>query len=191
MSVAVRDRSKSQLDYYYNAVKLQVDITQLLLRDFGVKDKVRDVNFYAKINRMSDDDAKKFCNLPDKYNLGSKIAEEYPQWLIDKLRDQMMDALGKMLECITLANSLQTINNLRQFYDRQSNINRAIGYCKDLLRIMQYALRILPIDCNKLMPYVGAILQEIEDLKHYRKKTNKDQKKIRADKVTVVQNPED
>lgn len=48
MSVPVGKRSLSDLEFYKNAIRLRADITDLLLRDFGVKDKVRDTKILSK-----------------------------------------------------------------------------------------------------------------------------------------------
>ena len=43
MSVLKNKRSVSSLEFYHNAIMLRREITMLLLRDFGIKDKVRSV----------------------------------------------------------------------------------------------------------------------------------------------------
>ena len=43
MSVLKNKRGLSKLEFYHTARKLREDITNLLLRDFGVRDKVRKI----------------------------------------------------------------------------------------------------------------------------------------------------
>lgn len=43
MSVLKNKRSVSSLEFYHNAITLRREITMLLLRDFGIKDKVRSI----------------------------------------------------------------------------------------------------------------------------------------------------
>lgn len=47
MSVLKNNRGTSELEFYHTAIKLRKEITQNLLRDFGVKnrDAVRSKNF--------------------------------------------------------------------------------------------------------------------------------------------------
>lgn len=41
ISVLVKDRGISSMDFFHNAIKLRKMIVELLLRDFGIKDKIR------------------------------------------------------------------------------------------------------------------------------------------------------
>lgn len=75
MSVLKNKRSVSSLEFYHNAVSMRKEITSLLLRDFGVKNKVRDTVFLTK--NMSEEDAKLFKGLCEKYDFDGAI-EEYP-----------------------------------------------------------------------------------------------------------------
>ena len=54
MSVLARNRKLSQYEFYTNALKLRKSMRFLLLRDLGIKDKVREVHEFAK--DMSEDD---------------------------------------------------------------------------------------------------------------------------------------
>ena len=62
MSVLKNNRGTSELEFYHTAIKLRKEITQNLLRDFGVKDR----------------DAVKSKNFPDD-ELRVKIVQEYPK----------------------------------------------------------------------------------------------------------------
>ena len=65
MSVLKNNRGTSELEFYHTAIKLRKEITQNLLRDFGVKDR----------------DAVKSKNFPDD-ELRVKIVQEYPNSLL-------------------------------------------------------------------------------------------------------------
>lgn len=51
--------------------------------------------------------------------------------------------------------------------------DRAIGYCESILKEMELAIEILPVDVEKYMPYVESITKEIALLKGWRKNDNK------------------
>jgi hypothetical protein len=52
MSVLKNNRKISDMEFYANARKLRKDITLLLLRDFGIRDKIRKIkNEDGKINK--------------------------------------------------------------------------------------------------------------------------------------------
>lgn len=174
MAVLASQRSLPNTDYYYNALQIRKNMTLLLLRDFGVKDKVRTVDFYAKMAKMNDEDTETFAGILDKYNLNTKILEEYPSWLIKQFRDNILNTMYKLVYYITQGDSIQTPSSFEICKERQVMQQKAIGCCNQLLQDMQYVMDILPIDAEKLMPYVGAILEEIEAIKRWRKRTNKD-----------------
>lgn len=51
MSVPTRNRSESEIDYHYDAVMADQSLIQLALRNFGVKDKIRSVDFYINLEQ--------------------------------------------------------------------------------------------------------------------------------------------
>ena len=84
MSVLKNKRALSELEFFHNATELRREITLLLLRDFGVKDKVRTVKSLYGISNMEPEDTKKIQEMVEKYGMCGSIVEEYPMWLIDK-----------------------------------------------------------------------------------------------------------
>lgn len=51
MSVPIRNRSEFEIDYHYDAVMADQSLIQLALRNFGVKDKIRSVDFYINLEQ--------------------------------------------------------------------------------------------------------------------------------------------
>ena len=174
MSVRKNDRVECEdTNYYYNALELRRNITFLLLRDFGVKPRIKTIDFYAKINHIQEEDKVILDQFINKYHLDNKVLEEYPNWIIDYLRNNMLKTLHNLIYAITQADNLQTVINKRQFFDKQSYQNKALGELEVLLQEMRFALDILGTDANKLMPYIDQILKEREALKKWKKKCNK------------------
>lgn len=174
MAVLKSQRHPTDVAYFYDAIELRKEMTLLLLRNFGVKDKVRSVKFFTQMVKMDQEDAENFQSILDKYSLGKTCIDEYPEWLIDKFRVNIMNTLYQLIESITLADSIQTPQSLELCQLRKSYQQKAIGFCNMLLQEMQYIMQILPIDVEKLIPYVDKINKEINNLKHWRKKCNKD-----------------
>lgn len=90
------------MEFYHNAIVLRREITMLLLRDFGIKDKVRSIKALYGVQGMEPEDEKKFREIIEKYELTAKIIEEYPAWLIDKMRNNIMNILHSMIMNITI-----------------------------------------------------------------------------------------
>ena len=77
MSVLKRFRSESKMQFYATAQKLRKDIMTLLLKDFGVRSKVRQLNIETR--RMTQDDRNAFLAIAEKY--GITAAGSCPQTL--------------------------------------------------------------------------------------------------------------
>ena len=177
MSVLKSKRKPSNLEWFYSGLKLQNSMTDLLLRDFGIKPKTRAVEYYAKAAEMDPADAAEYINLNHKYGIVN-LEEEFPQWFIDKIRVRMMNNLELFIRNLTIIRNYQTIINEQQYYDRQRYLSLASSNLDEILQTMQYALKYFPINANKLMPYVGEILQEKEEIKKLRKRCNKEARKL-------------
>jgi hypothetical protein len=181
VSVLKNKRALSELEFFHNATELRREITLLLLRDFGVKDKVRTVKSLYGISNMEPEDTKKIQEMVEKYGMCGSIVEEYPMWLIDKMRNNVLNICHSMIMNITQANTIYPMSE-EEFHDRRNFQNHAIGNCEQLLQEMQYIISIIPVDAQKYMRYVDMIEKEIALLKGWRKSDNKILKRIRESK---------
>lgn len=169
MSVLARNRSLSKLEFYKNAVCLRKQMTFLLLRDIGVKSRVRNLEIDAK--NMEPEDRSAFLAITGKYGIG-RVPDDYPEWIIGKLRDSIWGYLREMMTNITRAYTIWA-TNLTEAYERRLAQDRAIASCESLLKELELAIDILPVDAEKYMNYVDAIEREIALLKGWRKSDNK------------------
>lgn len=170
MSVLKSKRKESKFEFYAGALKLREDIIYILLRDFGVKTRMRDIDFYA--SKMSEEDAQFFESLLDKYEIQHKLPEEYPNWLIHKFRDMIFDTTQTMIKSITSAYSIWPTNQV-EVEEKRIWQDRAIGACENLLQDFTLIIDILPVNANKYVRYVDMIEKEIKLLKGWRKSCNK------------------
>jgi hypothetical protein len=152
MSVLKNKRGLSKLEFYHNARKLRRDITALLLRDFGVRDKIRKI----------------------KTPEGEEVAviEGYPDWLIEKFRESIIGILRDLMMNITAGNTIYPTNEAELLARRQYQTS-AIVNCEQLLQEMHYCEDVLPVHISKFVPYVEAIEFEINSLKGWRKSNSK------------------
>lgn len=169
MSVVVSERKESKYQFYKNAISLRESIIFLLLRDFGVKARMRTIDFYK--TKMEESDAKLFESLMAKYEI-QKVPEEYPNWLIEKFRDTVYRLLEDMHKDITFAYSIWPTNKA-EFEEKRIWQDRAIACCESLLQEFTLIIDILPVDANKYVNYVKKIDDEIKLLKGWRKSSNK------------------
>lgn len=169
MSVLARNKSLSKLEFYKNAVDLRKQIIILLLRDLGTKRRMRNVEIDAGAMEQADADA--FLAIARKYGI-RKVPDVYPEWVFDKLRNSLWDYLREMMKHITRAYTIWA-TNLPEAYERRISQDRAIAACESLLKELELAIDILPVDAEKYMTYVDCIEREIALLKGWRKSDNK------------------
>lgn len=151
MSVVKNKRSLSRLEFYNNARKLRNDLTNFLLRDFGVRNKV-----YRSV---------------EEDNKVVTTTEQYPQWLIDYYRKSIISILNSLMTNIVAANSVYPIN-LDEVNYRRILQDKAIANCEQLFQELVYLSDVLPISLIKVEPYAETIDFEITLLKAWRKTTN-------------------
>ncbi len=176
MSVIKRKRTKSKLQALYDAQKMRTKVSELILKDFGAKPKVRTVEDIAKNYKMSEEDAEKYLELTDKYGI-TTVLEEFPYWFVDDLRDSVILCMREMAEHITIANSIFP-NSIYECDLRRQHQDIAIGQCEFLLQELQYIMSVIPLNVNKLMPYVEMVEKEVALLKAWRKSDNPMRNKI-------------
>lgn len=214
MSVPKGKRSTSELQFMINAIDLRKEITDLLLRDFGLKDKIRTVEQYAKTKKMleqdendfleivrkyhmsdqeaevlleiadkyhmADADRARFIELVSAYNMNDLVIEQYPAWLVDKLRSNILDILERLHMNLTMANSIYPVN-VEEFNERRLRQDRAIGNCYQLIQEMQFVISVFPVNAQKYMRYTGMIETEIALVKGWRRSDNKILKRLQKE----------
>jgi hypothetical protein len=152
MSVLKNKRGLSRMEFYHTARELREDITNMLLRDFGIRDKTRKIK--------------------TEENMEVTIIEEYPAWIITSFRENILGILRSMIMNITAGNTIYPISDdearLRRRYQDGAIVN-----CEQLLQEMQFCADILPVKLHKFLPYVEKIEFEIQLLKGWRKSTNR------------------
>jgi hypothetical protein len=162
VSVLKNKRSLSKLEFYHNARTLREEATNFLLRDFGVRDKIRKIR--------------------NEDNVEVTVIEEYPEWLITFFRQSIINILRSMMLNITAANTIYP-TTLEELAERRKHQTAAIYNCEQLLGEMTYCADILPVELNKFIPYVDKIAFEIKLLKGWRKSGNELARKIRDGKT--------
>ena len=171
MSVPVGKRTESRIEFLHLMFKLQQQITLFLIRDFGVKPINRKLKSFTHSARMSKEDMTAYTALCEKYHID--VESEWPLWLIEYYREKILKILDAMEEHIVTGNTIypnsadyEYWHNLRRKYQKLAQAD-----CYRLLRAMQDICYILPIDKEKLMPYVELIEKELQALKNWQART--------------------
>lgn len=169
MSVLERKRKPSQYEFYVQALRLRKSMRFLLLRDLGVKDRVRSVREFAK--DMSEEDKREFMELAERNHV-ERFKTNFPEWVITKLRDALWAHLDDMVDCVTSAYSIWPTSR-EEFQLRRCYMDDAICACQCIIKDLEGAIDILPVDAEKYLPFVEKVDEEIARLKGWRKNDNK------------------
>lgn len=160
MSVLLIHRELSELEYYRHANALYTDMVKLLLRNFGIKTKKKEpvvtatekAAVIAAFPYMED----VFLRM-DQFETAAAL-REYSGWLINHYRQQVIAQLEELL------NNISDAYRSKGGY-RAGRKKNALNNCEKLIQLMQRIMAVLPVDVNKLLPYVDRIDREIELLK--------------------------
>ena len=160
MSVLVINRDLSELEYYHQANDLYKDMTQLLLRNFGIKTKKKELAI------SSTEKAAVIAAFPymeeaflrmDQLEAAATL-REYSGWLINHYRQHILTRLESLLD--NISDAYRSKGERRKAFRR-----KALKEYKKLIQLLQRVMTVLPVDVNKLIPYVDRIDRIIELLK--------------------------
>lgn len=174
MSVLARKRKLSELKFYDNAIRLRRSMIYLLMRDLGAKRGVRDIKWMVK--DIPPQDAELLLAVAERNGL-KRFETDWPSWIIEKLRDNIWKLLTDMMTAITRAYTIFATSKA-EADERRINQDRAIACCESLLKELELAIDILPVDANKYKSQVKIITEEIMLLKGWRKAGNKKVKEL-------------
>lgn len=174
MSVLARKRKLSELKFYDNAIRMRRSMIYLLMRDLGAKRGVRDIKWMVK--DIPPQDAELLLAVAERNGL-KRFETDWPSWVIEKLRDDIWALLTDMMTAITRAYTIFATSKA-EADERRLNQDRAIACCESLLKELELAIDILPVDANKYKTQVKIITEEIMLLKGWRKAGNKKVKEL-------------
>ena len=169
MSVLARDRSVSKLEFYHTALKLRKSMYFLAMRDFGTKDKVRDVQALTK--GMEPQDADLLLGVLERYHI-RRVNMYWPEWFIVRIRESICHEIDLFMQAIERAKSIWP-QMRAEYEERRVSQDRAIGCLDSLLSTLTLAIDVLPIDADKFRVQVELIEKERALLKGWRKSDNK------------------
>ena len=167
-SVPQSKRALSNMEFYANAKYIRKKITFYILRDFGIKDKIRSLELFPKAKKISEEDKALIQELSEKYEMYNPLVEQYPRWYLDDTRNTCLSLCRSLIHNIKRANKINP-RSVVEYEQRRAYQNNAIGDCECLLEEFQTALEIMPIDLNKYEEVIEKLDFEICLLEAWRK----------------------
>ena len=177
MSVLKNLQDLSDLEFYKCAEKLQDDITDFCLRDFGLKKSPRSVK--QVIKNIDEKDQEEINAIFAKYGRtpNQQFRSEYPEWFLKSRKLKLIKHTDTLIGCIIEANLIYAVS-LAECDQRRELQNNAIGVCGNLYRELQYLKRHLPINLNWITGTLAMIKREEVLLKGWRRSDNKTRKTV-------------
>lgn len=171
MSVPKSLRGLSDMEFYKNAVFIRNDLTQWMLRDFGLRKHPRNVR--QTVKDMSEEDQAVVDLVFLKYNVKPKheFESSAPQWFMDFERQKISEILFGMIIAIAKANSLAPYREF-EWDMRRKWQDEAVTLCYALYMELQHIITQYPADLNRLAYILEAIDRETQLLKGWRQSDN-------------------
>ena len=164
MSVPSWNRTASKLDAFYEAVKLRHIVTQIIMRNCGLKRE----KYNSLIGRQAREkypELQKLFERIDNYQNEvekQKLLTEYPEWFITRVRENLFRYSSDLVSNISAANEI-LCRTKEEYIKRILLEDEAIA---DIARIRQEVLFIeefLNIDLNRYMEYS----EQLENTRNY------------------------
>ena len=164
MAVPTWKQTASKLDAFAEAVKLRHIITQMIMRNFGLKREKYDAIVGRQV-REKYPELKSLIVKIDAYQNEvekARLLTEYPEWIIEKVRGNLFRYSSDLVSNIAAANEI-LCRTQNEFVKRILLEDDAIG---DIARIRQEVLFIeefFNIDLSRYMEYS----EQLELTKNY------------------------
>ena len=165
------------MEFWKNACALEKQMVFIVLHDFGIKPRVREPNFFAKVYKMKAEDAITFNGICEQYGI-IRTTEDYPEWLMEMLRKTIIEKLMELKENIRSANEIYPYYR-QEYIDRRRYQDEAIRCCGKLYDSFTLVKEMLSINPDKYMSVVEKIERERDLLTGWRKADNRIMAQIR------------
>ena len=180
MSVPKYKRNESKVEFIHNALKLRKYTVCKLLKDFGIKDKLRDNTYFLSSNKLEDSEKKQLGDLLRKCDYNA-VLERYPDWFLRQERSYISDLCRNMVADIFHANNTY-ITCVADIEERRKYQNSAITNVILLLQEFTFLTDNLPqVNADALKPLIEMADREIALLKGWRKSDYQKRNALKAE----------
>lgn len=169
MSVIVPKRKLSRYEALIYAETLQKELTDLMLRDFGIKD----------MNRMLRNQAFAASGCDIRSEEEYRLACRKTAWLFSEIKKRI-NYLTSLLTANLRAAHSRFPTTLHEYEIRRDCLNGAIVNCEQIKQELQRSVEMFAVDLNVYERSVKAINTEIELIKSWRSRDNKIRVKIKG-----------
>ena len=171
MSVPKGKRKESKFEAQHHFYRLRVDITNLMLLDFGFSEE----KYRKSIERYRETHANAE-NVDEVVARYQKKCDSFKKWFIDRECSAVLEALQRIGSEFTIGNSIypsETPAKVMEFCERRKHMDEAIAQCYVLKQELQYIISTLPVDINKYERVAVEIDRQIALYKGVRQSDNR------------------
>lgn len=154
MSVLASKRKESKFEAIVYSIELHKMLTELMLRDFGVKD----LDHLVRV----------------RYAYGKDKTENFARYrhLMRNAKDRIDQTAFLITNNLRGANSLYP-TTMHEYEQRRDYQNFAIAHCEQLIKELQRVVELFDVDINVYRRVINAIDREIGLIKKWRQRDNK------------------
>lgn len=167
MSVILSKRKPSKYEALTFASEIQKELTDLAIRNFGVKD----LWFIMRTNPSINVDAMDFEELEKEFRRTN--------WIMCELKKKIHNTSELLIEDLRSAYSRFPVNE-HELQIRRDKLNNAIVECEIIRTELQYAVELFNVDLNCYERISKALDREISLIKTWRSKDNEIGNKFRT-----------
>ncbi len=153
MSVLVCNRKESRLEVIAQAEKLNLELRDLMIRNFGIK-------------RPDEMLRKEF-----RYGKSPEEIMERSLFLLEGFKKKVDQKASLLTDYLVTANNIFP-RNLTEYENRRQNQTYAICCCKEINKELQNVIDIFEVDLNAYDGYVDIVKREIKLIKKWRQRDN-------------------
>ena len=173
MSVLKANRKPSPFEVEHHAYKVRTVITDLALRQFGLKEyeeKPKPDAYAGWSQNQKDGYDRNIAKRKERY-------EAFVEWFILDEQKAIIQITRDMVHEIFLANEISP-QFISECDERRIHQDLALGHCENLIQELQYIITTLPVNIEKYENITNMIIQEQALIKGWRKSDNKIRKSI-------------
>lgn len=171
MSVPKNRRTLAETEYFHNGIRMRDAVLELLIRDFGVKIRKKDLAFLKKAHNISDEDLETIEYICKKYRVAEHMLYDFPGWFMDYERKYLMGSLRRFMMHIRYADAI-TVQSDKMHEYRRYHIIQARTECYMIMDEMDYIAKVYEVDMNAFLPLIDIIHYEIKLLNRLEKLDN-------------------
>ena len=177
MSVPQWKQTASQLDAYNEAVKLRHIVTEMIMRDFGLKlpERQYEIHIGQQLrNRYPElaDLFNKFDKIQDE-TTGQELLTQYPKWMIENRRQKLDEYTADLIKWIGRANEIKC-DTEEEYKDRIHKTDEAIGALENVKQEVNFVEEFFAVDLNNYMNFADQFDKTQHYLYSWKKSTVRD-----------------